>query len=241
MIQFEKVSIGFDKAVLKDVTFKLPSGSMLGLIGPGGVGKSVLLKLCCGLLEPESGRISLGDVELTGQSEQKLAQVRQGVGMAFQNTALFDFMTVGENIAFPLRQQGGLADGEIETRVADSLTKVSLPSIANLSPSALSGGMKKRVALARAMIHRPPYVFCDDPTAGLDPVTSSRIFRMIDDIRRQYGSTCVVVSHDTEGLFKRCDFVGFLCDGSMAYFGPTQDAMTHKAVAEFILGKAAKL
>ncbi|MBV71319.1 MAG: ABC transporter ATP-binding protein [Myxococcales bacterium] len=238
MIEFENVSMGFDKAVLNNITFSLPTGSMLGLIGQGGVGKSVLLKLCCGLLEPNAGRVSLGREALTGQSEEHLARMRQEIGMAFQNTALFDFMSVGENIAFPLRQKGGLSDIEIDARVLDCLTRVSLPTIANLAPSALSGGMKKRVALARAMIHRPPFIFCDDPTAGLDPVTSSRIFRMIDEMRTQYGSTCVVVSHDTGGLFKRCDFVGLLRDGAMAYFGPTQDAMSHPTVAEFTLGKA---
>jgi len=165
-----------------------------------------------------------------------MAALRSGVGMAFQNSALFDFMTVGENIAFPLRQSGDTDDAAIQARVAEVLEQVSLPGIEDMAPGALSGGMKKRVCLARAVIHRPRLMLCDDPTAGLDPVTSSRIFRLIHHLQVRNQATVVIASHDTSGLLETCEYVALLEDGCLVFFGPSRDAQENQHVRRFIGG-----
>ena len=170
MIVLDHVSVGFDKPVLTDVSLHIERGELCGLLGAGGAGKSVLLKVCCGLLTPQSGSVYLGERNIHELDDAEMVVLRREIGMAFQNTALFDFMNVRENIAFPLTQDIELSQEEANTRITNILARVSLPGIEDLSPASLSGGMKKRVSLARATIHQPSYLFCDDPTAGLDPV-----------------------------------------------------------------------
>ena len=237
MIRFDAVSIGFDVPVLEGVTLALEPGDSLGLMGAGGVGKSLVLKLCCGLLQPDEGEVWLGGANVGTADSNTLASLRKRIGMAFQNSALFDFMNVGQNIAFPLRQAGHADDDEVKARVAQVLAQVSLPGIEELEPSALSGGMRKRVCLARAVIHRPQVMLCDDPTAGLDPVTSSRIFRLIDTLRRQNDATSIVVSHDTDGLRSSCAKSALLEAGKLVFFGPSQDARDDPRVGRFIRGE----
>ena len=238
MICFKNVCLEFDTPVLSDVDFKLPTGAALGLLGVGGAGKSALLKLCCGLLTPQRGQVLLGTRSVFELAGPELAVLRSRIGMAFQNSALFDFMSVGENIAFPLRQQGQMASGEIHRRVAHTLEQVSLAGIEAFAPSELSGGMRKRVCLARAVIHEPEFLFCDDPTAGLDPVTASRIFRMISTLRQERNATVIVVSHDTQGLFSFCDYIALMEDQSLRFFGPTSQAITDPRVSRFVHGQS---
>jgi phospholipid/cholesterol/gamma-HCH transport system ATP-binding protein len=238
MIDFDDVSISFDSPVLSDISFTLPQGASLGLLGAGGSGKSVLLKLCCGLLKPQTGRVLVDGQSIPDLNGPALAEMRGRIGMAFQNSALFDFMTVGENIAFPLRQLGTIEPQEIKSRISHVLEQVSLSGIEGLAPSDLSGGMRKRVCLARAVIHRPTYLLCDDPTAGLDPVTASRIFRMVNTLRREQNATVIVVSHDTNGLFSFCDYTALLENQRLSFFGPTTDALGHPKVRRFVHGHA---
>ena len=155
--------------VLDDVSLRVEDGQQLALIGPGGAGKTLLLKIITALVEPDAGEVRVGDTDMNAIGEVELARVRNGMGMLFQNYALFDFMNVEENIAFPLRQRGEHTDAEIREKVDELLAKVDLPGINQKFPNELSGGMKKRVTFARAVIHDPPILFYDDPTAGLDP------------------------------------------------------------------------
>ena len=161
------------RPVLQNVSFEVPKGKNLGLIGPGGAGKTLLLKIVCGLVEPDEGTSSVNGVTVQGLSVPDLAALRFDIGMLFQNYALFDFMNVADNIAFPLRQEGKLSEEEIKERVQTQLNNVDLPNIGHQYPNELSGGMKKRVAFARAVVPEPPILLYDDPTMGLDPVTVS--------------------------------------------------------------------
>ncbi|MGC6417108.1 MAG: ABC transporter ATP-binding protein [Bradymonadia bacterium] len=239
MIVLDDVSVRFDKPVLTDVSLRIERGELCGLLGAGGAGKSVLLKVCCGLLTPQSGSVYLGERNIHELDDAEMVVLRRQIGMAFQNTALFDFMNVRENIAFPLTQDIEISQEEANTRITNILARVSLPGIEDLSPASLSGGMKKRVSLARAMIHQPSYLFCDDPTAGLDPVTSARIFRMLDEMRQEKGATTIVASQDVEGLLRWCDSIALLEGETLVYHGPTATARRHPAVNRFLTGTSA--
>lgn len=185
MIRCEGLTLRFGRnTVLDAVDFTVPTGRTLGLIGAGGAGKSCVLKVICGLMRPTAGRIWVDDDEVTALDETALMAVRGRIGMVFQNYALFDFLDVGDNIGFPLVQQARHTPEEITARVTRRLAQVSLPGIERRMPSDLSGGMKKRVCLARAIVHDPPIMLCDDPTAGLDPVTTNRIFLLLKQLQR---------------------------------------------------------
>lgn len=214
------------RPVLSDISLEVPSGANLGLIGPGGAGKTVLMKIICGLIRPDSGRVIIDGTDVHSLKETELADLRQHLGMLFQNYALFDFMTVSENIAFPLRQEGELGEDEIRRRVEDLLQEIGLPTAADKFPNELSGGMKKRVSFARAVIQTPPIVFYDDPTAGLDPVTSSKIFRLLAHMKDEHGTTSLTVSHDIEGIKNICDRFAMLEHGELVFYG-TRDEIEH--------------
>lgn len=236
MIQIERVSkLYFGRPVLEDVSFTIERGTNVGLIGPGGAGKTLLLKIICGLVEPDAGRVLIEGVEVGKLDETKLAELRFRIGMLFQNYALFDFMDVGDNIAFPLRQEGKLSEEEIQRRVKTILDAIGLPRVAHLYANELSGGMKKRVSFARAVVREPPIIFYDDPTAGLDPVTSSKIFLLLKDIRDRLGTTSVTISHDIAGIRDICDqFV--LLDRGRLVFGGTREEIErapHPLVRQF--------
>ncbi len=207
------------RPVLEDVSFTIAEGSNVGLIGPGGSGKSLLLKIVCGLVSPDGGKVFIDDVDVHSLTPQELADLRFRIGMLFQNYALFDFMNVGENIAFPLHQEGGFSDEEIDERVKQALIDISLPGIDHLFPNELSGGMKKRVSFARAVIRRPPILFYDDPTAGLDPVTSSKIFILLEKMKVEGGVTSVTISHDIQGIKSICDRFAMLEEGKLVFLG----------------------
>lgn len=240
MIRVEGVSHHFGGVqVLHDVSFTVPTGGTLGLIGAGGAGKSLILKLICGLIRPTAGRVFVDEDEVTALREAQLMRVRARLGMIFQNYALFDFMNVGENVGFPLVQRGDVAPEAIRARVARRLEQVSLPGIEGRLPGELSGGMKKRVSIARATIHDPPIMLCDDPTAGLDPVTTNRIFALLKALQRENDATAIVVSHEVGYLRPICDCFVMLDHGHVIFSGTAEAALTDSlpTVRQFMTGE----
>lgn len=224
MIRGTSLAKSFDgDPILSGVSVEVRPGRVLGIIGPGGVGKSLLLKMLCGLVVPDSGTVEVFGEELASMSFTRMAQMRERFGMLFQNYALFDFMTVGQNVAFPLEQRGGVAVDEITRRVEQRLAEVDLPGTEHLFPRELSGGMKKRVALARATIAEAPMLLYDDPTAGLDPVTSSKIFNLIASLHHPEGAT-VIVGHDVDRMVAVCDDWVLLYEGGVRFEGDTAAA-----------------
>ena len=214
-----------DSCVLDSINFQVRAGEIVGLIGPGGSGKSVFVKLCCGLLAPDEGEIRVLGEDLAAISDKQRQALRTRIGLVFQNYALFDFMTVGENVAFPMVQRGTFTPEEIRAKVQERLTEVDLPKVLHLMPNELSGGMKKRVGLARANINDPEFIFFDDPTAGLDPVTSSKIFNLIRRTQAHRNSTCVVISHDIDRMRPACDRYVLLVQGRVYFEGTAEMAM----------------
>lgn len=243
MIRLSSVSKSFPNdhgrgPVVHNVSLEVPEGCLYGLIGPGASGKSVLLKLMVGLLRPEAGTISLGNDEVTSLSELSLAKLRAKVGMLFQNNALFDSLTVGDNIAFPLRRLFALTDEEVQARVAERLARVALPGFEQRMPGGLSGGQKKRVGVARATISRAPVILYDEPAAGLDPVTSQKIFELLRAEQRESGTTVVMVSSDLDRLLTVTDRVGMMYRGELIFDGTTDEARrsTEPRVRQFVHG-----
>jgi phospholipid/cholesterol/gamma-HCH transport system ATP-binding protein len=208
------------RAVLDGVSVEVRAGSRLGIIGPAAAGKSVMLKVVCGLERIDRGRVEIDGDDITTWPEARLLPVRSRIGMLFQNYALFDFMTVGDNVAFPLRRRGGIDDAEIEQRVTDRLRAVGLAGSERKMPSELSGGMKKRVGIARATIARPELVIYDEPTAGLDPVTTSKMYDLLAADQAATGCTVIAVSSDVAALAAFVDEVAFLYHGRIHYRGP---------------------
>jgi phospholipid/cholesterol/gamma-HCH transport system ATP-binding protein len=239
VIRFEAVYKSFGREpLLSGIDLHIPRGVRWGLIGPGASGKTVLTKLMCGLLVPERGRIDVDQRALTSLGEDVLADLRLRIGMLFQNYALFDFMTVAENVAFPLVRRGGLGADEIDERVRGRLRAVGLWGSESKYPSELSGGMKKRVGIARATIARPDLVIYDEPTAGLDPVTTSKIYDLLKDDHAQTGGTVVAVSSDVAALRTFVDRIAMIYKGQILYDGPAdgiEDA-TDPAVRQFVHG-----
>ncbi len=196
---------------------------MVGLIGPAASGKSVLAKLICGLLPADSGEISVDGEAVSGRAEDALMAIRQNIGMLFQNYALFDFMTVAQNVAFPLVRRGGIAADEIDQRVRARLRAVGLAGSEDKMPSELSGGMKKRVGIARATIARPSIAIYDEPSAGLDPVTTSKIYDLLRADQAETGATVLAVSSDVDALAAFTDTIAMLHDGRILHHGPSAD------------------
>lgn len=222
--------------VLEDVNLRIPRGMTYALIGPAGCGKSILLRMLCGLLKPTSGEIYVNGQEITRMREEEMYALRRQIGMLFQNNALFDYLDNGDNIAFPLEQEGGHTPEEVRLKVKTALETVGLPGIEHKFPNEISGGMKKRVGVARATISRSPIVFYDEPTAGLDPVTSSRIFEMIRGFQQSMGTTSIVVSHELDAMRKICDRFAMIYDARLVYDGPPEglDTCEHPAVKQFV-------
>ena len=204
VLEFREVSIGFtDRLVLDNVSFTVGPHETRILLGPAGVGKSVLLKLSNGLLRPDDGTIHLFGDEISQFQEQELFPLRTRTGMVFQEGALFDSLTVRDNVAYLLIQQE-VADQEIDTRVREALRFVGLEQTFSLYPGSLSGGMRRRVAIARALIHNPQLLFYDSPTGGLDPVTSTTIIELIVKQRDVYRTPSLLVTHRLQDAFTMC-------------------------------------
>jgi len=225
-------------AGVRDVTLAVPEGCLYGLIGPGASGKSVLLKLLVGLLRPDSGAIGLAGEEVTALGELALQRLRAKVGMLFQNNALFDSMTVADNIAFPLRRLFSPSEQEVSARVNERLAHVALPGFGERMPAGLSGGQKKRVGVARATIIRAPVVLYDEPAAGLDPVTSQKIFELLRAEQRETGATVIMVSSDLDRLLTVTDRVGMMYRGELIFDGTTDEARAsaEPRVRQFVHG-----
>jgi len=239
LIELSGVSKAFDRAVLTNVELHVPSSCLFGLIGPGAAGKSLILRMITGLMRPDQGKVSVGGQDVLAMGDMQLHEYRKSIGMLFQNNALFDFMTVGENIAFPLRRLFHLPETEIAERVAERLGRVDLPGFEGRLPAGLSGGQKKRVGVARATVTRAPIVLYDEPAAGLDPVTSQKIFDLLRAEQRAANSTVIMVSSDLDRLLTVTDRIGMMLDGRLIFEGTTDEAKnaTDPRVYQFVHGK----
>ena len=223
---------------MRNVSLTVPSGCLYGLIGPGAAGKSVLLKLVVGLVRPEAGTIAVDGEEVTRMNELDLQALRLRFGMLFQNNALFDYLTVADNIAFPLRRLTSLSDAAIREKVDERLACVALSGFGDRLPAGLSGGQKKRVGVARATVTAAPIVLYDEPTAGLDPVTSQKIFDLLRKEQRAAGSTVLMVSSDLDRLLTVTDRVGMMLAGELIFDGTTDEARAtgEPRVKQFVHG-----
>jgi len=207
--------------VLSGIDLAIPEGSTCVILGGSGSGKTVLMKHMIGLLKPDRGRVIVDGVDIVPQSAEELEQTRRKFGMVFQAAALFDSMTVYENVSFPLREhRKKLKEEEIRERVRQKLSIVGLKDVEEKFPADLSGGMRKRVGLARAIVLDPKIVLYDEPTTGLDPITTDYVDEMILDAKRQLGVTSVVISHDIASAFKVADNIAFLYQGRIVDQGP---------------------
>ena len=201
-IRFENVTLAFDdKVVLDNISFRLPHGETKAIFGVAGSGKSTILKLALGLMKPDSGRIYVLGEEVTEMTEEALFDLRRQVGMVFQESALFDSRTVRENVAFRLIEEGNVSEEEIERRVREALSFVELERTVDMFPSELSGGMRRRVAIARAIVTQPEILLYDSPTGGLDPVTSTTIVELIVKQRDVYKTSALMVTHRLQDAF----------------------------------------
>lgn len=227
------------RAVLAGLDFTVERGECLVILGRSGSGKSVTLRLLIGLDPPDSGSIRFDGREIAGLSEEELLPIRRRVAMLFQGGALFDSMTVFDNLAFPLREHGTLSGGALAERVAQLLELVRLPGIEEKSPADLSGGMKKRVALARALALEPEALLFDEPTTGLDPMTSASIARLIRETRERLQTTVVVVTHDLALARGIADRVALLDDGRFRFLGTLAEAeaSVDPLLADFLAGR----
>jgi len=210
------------KTILKDISLAVGKGEIYVVMGLSGSGKTTLLRLMIGLAKPSRGRVWLFGNDTSALSEEELNRLRRRMGMVFQYSALFDSITVGRNVAFPLREHTHLSRAEIERVVAQKLSQVGLPGTENLLPTQLSGGMKKRVGVARALALDPEVMLYDEPTSGLDTLYGARINRLILELRQRLGVTSVVVTHDPEVARLMADCVGVIHEGTMLAEGTPQ-------------------
>lgn len=226
--------------VLQGVDLEIVRGETCVVLGRSGSGKSVLLKHLIGLIQPDSGEVWIGDENITNLSERQLGPIRKKVGMLFQSGALFDSMSVGENIAFPLREAGIKSAKEISERVAEALEMVDLAGEERKMPENLSGGMRKRVGLARTIVGRPACILYDEPTTGLDPIASDSINRLIRRLQKRLQVTSVVVTHDMRTAFTTADRIAMLHEGRIYFHGNADalNASTDPVIGDFIEGRA---
>jgi phospholipid/cholesterol/gamma-HCH transport system ATP-binding protein len=238
VIAIRNLSKAWAQPVLRDVSFEVPQGCLYGLIGPGASGKSVLLKCIVGLVQADTGSIVVEGQDVTKLDALELQKLRLKFGMLFQNNALFDYMPVGDNIAFPLRRLYDLPEAEIKSRVAERLARMALPGFEPRAVGGLSGGQKKRIGVARATVTRAPIVLYDEPAAGLDPVTSQKIFNLLREEQRETNATVIMVSSDVDRLLTVTDRVGMLYKGRLIFDGTTKEAQSSSipAVKQFIYG-----
>ncbi len=216
LIQLRSLSRQFgQQAVLQDLDLDIYPGEILAVVGRSGTGKSVLLKHICGLLRPDQGRVIIGGEDMHLARGRRLATLRDRFGMLFQGGALFDSMTVADNVAFPLREKTRMSATAIDDVVKNMLHDVGLDDVDDKYPAELSGGMRKRVALARALARRPDIILFDEPTTGLDPILVRAIHQLIYDTHAQFGYTAVVVSHEIPRIFDVANRVAMLHDGAI--------------------------
>ena len=220
MIKVEKINKSFaDKHVLKDVSFSFEAGKTNLVIGASGSGKTTLIKCMVGLHTPDSGKIIFDGATFDDLDKKDKRELRQQIGMLFQGGALFDYLTVEQNIAFPLSMFTNMTEEEKRDRVNFCLNRVNLNNVNNLFPAELSGGMIKRVAIARAISMNPKYLFCDEPNSGLDPQTSIIIDNLIQEITQEYNITTIVNTHDMNSVVEIGDNIAFISKGKLAWQG----------------------
>ena len=241
MIEVSKVRKSFgDQVVLRSISFSVEAGESVAIIGRSGTGKSVLIKHLVGLLSPDEGAVRVEGQDLVGMSERQMLSVRQKFGMLFQGAALFDSMNVHENIAFQLRRSGVTDGAEINRRVESVLGLVELPGVGGKMPSELSGGMQKRVGLARAIVHRPQIILYDEPTTGLDPVVADSIDQLMMRVRDQYSVTSIVITHDMRCARRMGQRIIYLREGQVYLDAPAEEVFNSEdpQVSRFIRGEA---
>ena len=226
--------------ILRGVDLDVGKGETLVIIGRSGGGKSVLLKHLVGLMKPDAGEIWIDGQNITGMSERELSSIREKVGILFQSAALFDSMTVEENIAFPLREAGFCDPEVVRAKVDEMLEVMEMEGEHNKMPVSLSGGMKKRVGLARSIIRRPSCVLYDEPTSGLDPVVADSINRLIRRLQERFGVTSIVVSHDMKSAFHVADRIAYLHEGRIYFHGTPSDLQqsNDSLIQDFLVGRS---
>ena len=240
IIEFKDVYKSFNGILVHNgINLSILEGEIISLLGGSGSGKSVLLKELIGLMKPDKGDIIVLDNNVTQMNEEALIELREHIGMLFQGAALFDSLTVFENIAYPLREHLKLTEREIQERVAEKLQVVGLSGIEEKMPSELSGGMKKRVGLARAIATEPEIILYDEPTTGLDPMTAQRINDLIIELQRKLGITTIVVTHDLHCVKTVSDRIAMLHEGKIVAVGTWEELVTSniQVVQDFIGGK----
>jgi len=237
MIVFENVTISFgDRTVLEDVSFHVERGQTLCILGRSGVGKSVSLRVLMGFLKPDAGTVRVDGQEITSLSEAEMQMIRKRITMVFQNGALFDSLTVRENVAFPLRERGGLFEDQVQAVVEQLLHLVGAEDVGDLLPASLSTGRRRAVAIARALASQPEVVLYDEPTTMVDPIIARRLGGIIQRLKHQLGFTSIVVTHDMRFAERLADTVLFLHQGRADFFGPLKDFMNSPdpAIQQFL-------
>ena len=237
MIKGVNISKSFDEhQVLKNINVKLEKGKVNMIIGKSGTGKSVLLKCLVGLHHVDEGKVLYDERDFTQMNFFQKKEVRREIGMLFQSGALFDSFNVEENVMFPLKMFTEMSDREMKERVNFCLNRVNIQEANDLFPSEISGGMKKRVAIARAIALNPKYLFCDEPNSGLDPQTSILIDNLIKDLTEEFGITTVVISHDMNSVLEIADNISFMHEGEIWWEGTKNDILTtdNKEVTNFV-------
>lgn len=226
--------------VLRGLTLTIPKNQITVIIGPSGTGKSVTLKHIIGLLQPDRGTVTVDGVPVADLDTHELTHFRRRFGMVFQHAALFDSMTVFENVAFPLRESDGLTESQIRTRVSERLAAVGLSGIDDKMPSELSGGMRKRVGVARALVLQPSIILYDEPTTGLDPLMTDAIDKLIMAMQHERPVTSVVISHDIDSTFRIAQWIAMIHGGRIIEVGtPTQFRnSTNPIVRRFLEGRS---
>ncbi len=238
-VRLEKVFKSFREgreAVLKGVSLDFPKGKLTYILGGSGAGKSVVLKHILGLMRPDGGQVWVGDQDITQLNSVELTKVRLQFGMLFQNSALFDDMSVFENVAFPLREHTQWNEAEINEKVKKTLALLGMMTDWDKLPNELSGGMRKRVGLARAIIREPSILLYDEPTTGLDPITRTTVDELIETLKRELKLTSIVISHDIPSALRLADHIAFLHQGSIVFHGSPVEfkASNHPAIQGFL-------
>jgi phospholipid/cholesterol/gamma-HCH transport system ATP-binding protein len=239
IIQLTDVSLAFDRPVLSGVSFTVYEGETVVIVGESGTGKSTIVKLILRLLTADSGQVCVLGQDIESLSYEEALRIRQNMGMVFQGSALFDSLSVFDNIAYPLREHTDLDEAEIEQRVREKLVFVDLDpdQVMDLAPSELSGGMQKRVGLARGLAANPRIMLYDEPTSGLDPLTTGTITNLIMKLQRELNVTSVVVTHDIRSAFRMASKIALLYDQRIVFFGsPEEMAASDDAYIQTFLG-----
>ncbi len=238
VIELDRVYLAFDNPVLEDISFTAFEGETFAIVGESGTGKSTILKLMLRLLVPDRGRVCIDGEDITDLKFEDALAVRRKMGMVFQGAALFDSLSVYENVAYPLRERANLSEDEIEERVREKLEFVDLDPdrVMEQMPAELSGGMKKRVGIARGMADNPEIVLYDEPTSGLDPLTTNTITHLIRKLQKELGVTSIVVSHDMSSVFRMANKVALLHECRMPFIGTPEEMMASEEpyIREFI-------